>query len=110
MTSPPVFWTEVFSRPDGRWIPIDPVRYIVNKRRAFQPVAHDTNNRMVYVVAIEEDGYARDVTPRYAIEYAAKTTKLQLTGKGRQEWWSQVMGVVTRPFRLVSPSLSERPV
>lgn len=56
---------------------------------------------MVYVVGIEEDGYARDVTPRYAKEYGAKTAKVQLGGKGRKEWWGKVMGCVTRPFRLV---------
>ncbi|KLO14754.1 Rad4-domain-containing protein [Schizopora paradoxa] len=97
---PPVFWTEVFSRPDHQWMPVDPIRYIVNKRKVFEPPPHDKHNRMVYVVAVEEDSYCRDVTPRYAKEYASKTTKVQLGGKGRQEWWGSLMGAVTRPFRL----------
>ena len=82
-------------------MPVDPIRYIVNKRKVFEPPPHDKHNRMVYVVAVEEDNYCRDVTPRYAKEYAAKTTKAQLGGKGRQEWWGSLMGAVTRPFRLV---------
>ena len=57
---------------------------------------------MVYVVAVEDDGYARDVTPRYAKEYGAKTAKVQMGGKGRKQWWEFVMATVTRPFRLVS--------
>lgn len=83
-------------------MPVDPIRYIFNKRKVFEPPPHDKNNRMVYVVAVEEDGYARDVTRRYAKAYSAQTVKVQLGGKGRQEWWGKVIGSVTRPFRLVS--------
>jgi len=108
VTTPPVFWTEVFSRPDARWLPVDPIRSIVNKRKVFDPspttytaptaqpgslFSHPhapatpprrnfgsttkQENRMVYVLAFEEDGYARDVTRRYAKEFSAKTAKIQ---------------------------------
>ena len=107
--SAPVFWTEVFSRADARWLPIDPVRGFVNKRTVFDPSSKlnspegtKVENRMVYVVAFEEDGYARDVTPRYAKEYGAKVSKLRQGGKGKKEWWEQVIRMVTRPYRLVS--------
>ena len=67
---------------------------------------------MVYVIAFEEDSYARDVTPRYAREYGAKVAKVQIGGGGgrrtgnggkgkQQEWWEDVLEVVTRPYRLV---------
>jgi len=144
VTTPPVFWTEVFSRADARWLPVDPVRCIINKRKVFDPsptsstltssthpsstiyphpyapgtpvkkVARSMNqeNRMVYVLAFEEDGYARDVTRRYAREFGAKVAKVQggssnvgvggSGGKGRQEWWERVVGIVRRPYRLVS--------
>ena len=110
----PVFWTEVFSRADAKWLPIDPVRVIVNKRKAFDPTPNPNaptkpdrrrpvrvENRMVYVVAFEEDGYARDVTPRYAREYGAKVSKVQQGGKGRREWWERIRTLVQRPYRLV---------
>ena len=64
---------------------------------------------MLYVVAFEEDGYARDVTPRYAKEYAAKVAKAQRAGGRlgrREEWWERVVGTVQRPYRLVSGGLS----
>lgn len=64
---PPAQWTEVFSRADGRWIPVDPVRGIVNEPKRFEPPPHDKRNRMVYVLAFEEDGWARDVTQRYGL-------------------------------------------
>ncbi|KAF5360558.1 hypothetical protein D9756_005054 [Leucocoprinus leucothites] len=105
-TTPPVFWTEVFSKPDGRWLPVDPIRSIVNKRKVFDPTPIANNvttnaavaqfsrfnspvpkkpskaplkqdNRLLYVLAFEEDGYARDVTRRYAREYGSKVAKVQ---------------------------------
>ncbi|THU97115.1 Rad4-domain-containing protein [Dendrothele bispora CBS 962.96] len=110
-TTAPVFWTEVFSRPDSRWIPVDPIRGIVNKPKLFDP--SDTpssvhvDNRMMYVLAFEEDGYARDVTRRYAKNFGAKVAKVQggslapgAGGKGRKQWWERVVRSVTRPFRL----------
>ncbi|KAK0487733.1 hypothetical protein IW261DRAFT_1558782 [Armillaria novae-zelandiae] len=105
-STPPVFWTEVFSRPDGRWIPIDPLHAIVNKRNVFDPTGISQQNRLVYVLAIEEDGYARDVTRKYARQYGAKVAKVQggaVTGgggKGREAWWERVVSTVTRPYRL----------
>ena len=65
---------------------------------------------MVYVVGFEEDGYARDVTPRYARDYSAKVAKAQEVGgrtggKGRKVWWERLIGIVRRPYRLVSGSI-----
>ena len=57
---------------------------------------------MTYVMAVEEDGYMRDVTPRYAKQYSAKVTKVQSGGRGRRDWWEQVLQAVTRPYKLVS--------
>lgn len=56
---------------------------------------------MVYVLAFEEDGYARDVTPRYARDYGAKVAKVQGGSKSRKEWWECVVSIVRRPYRLV---------
>ncbi|KAM5533626.1 hypothetical protein V8D89_012739 [Ganoderma adspersum] len=119
-TTAPVFWTEVFSRADARWIPIDPIRVIINKRKAFDPTPNPSaatkpdrrrpvrvENRMVYVLAFEEDGYARDVTPRYAREFGAKVAKVQQGGKGRREWWERICRMVTRPYRLQRDDLED---
>ncbi|KAJ3752274.1 hypothetical protein EV360DRAFT_55515 [Lentinula raphanica] len=113
-TTPPTYWTEVFSKADSRWIPVDPIRGFVNKRHLFDPSPSSSNpnsisssgdNRLVYVIAFEEDGYARDVTRRYAKEYSSKVAKVQggsaiNTNRARVQWWEGVMGLVTRPFRL----------
>ncbi|KAF8526095.1 hypothetical protein JB92DRAFT_2873311 [Gautieria morchelliformis] len=97
---PPAQWTEVFSRADGRWLPVDPVRGFVDKAKMFEPPPHDKANRMVYVLAFEEDGWARDVTQRYAREFTNKTSKIRVGGKGKKEWWDNVMAFLTRPYRL----------
>lgn len=94
---PPIFWAEVFSRPDGRWMSVDPLRGYVDKRKRFEPLPSDRRNRMLYVVAFENERYAKDVTRRYAKEYNTKVAKLQL-----REWWDGVIALVDRPFRLVS--------
>lgn len=63
------------------------------------------DNRMVYVLAFEEDGYAKDVTRRYAREYGAKVSKMQIqAGSGarkRLEWWERITNLVRRPYQLV---------
>ncbi|KIO32977.1 hypothetical protein M407DRAFT_18133 [Tulasnella calospora MUT 4182] len=97
---PPVFWCEVFSRPDGRWIPVDPSRNLVSRKKLFEPPPNDRNNRMLYVVGFEEDGYARDVTLRYANEFGAKTAKLRIGGTGKGSWWDGILPMITRPYRL----------
>ncbi|KNZ73151.1 DNA repair protein rhp41 [Termitomyces sp. J132] len=116
--TPPVFWTEVFSRPDGRWIPVDPIRSIVNKRKVFDPTPTSAppppENRMMYVLGLEEDGYARDVTRRYAKQFSAKIAKVQGGsssigggGKARQAWWEAVLSIVTRPYRLIRDDVED---
>ncbi|KAF8340733.1 uncharacterized protein EI90DRAFT_3012505 [Cantharellus anzutake] len=85
--SSPVFWTEVYSRPDGRWLPVDPIHNHVDKRKRFEPLSNDKFNHMLYVVAIEEDGYIRDVTQRYAKNFGTKIVKERRTGMGKKDWW-----------------------
>ncbi|KAF8527521.1 hypothetical protein BU17DRAFT_81725 [Hysterangium stoloniferum] len=97
---PPAQWTEVFSRADGRWLPVDLIRNFVDKCTLFQPPPHDKRNRMVYVLAFEEDGYARDVTQRYVREFTNTLSRTRGGGKGKKEWWDKVMAFITRPYRL----------
>jgi hypothetical protein len=54
INSPPVFWTEVYSRPDGRWLCVNPVSANVDRSRTFEPTSSDEFNHMLYVVAFEE--------------------------------------------------------
>ncbi|ODN81917.1 hypothetical protein L202_02261 [Cryptococcus amylolentus CBS 6039] len=106
---PPVFWAEIFSRPDQRWIPVDPVRGVIRKKQHYEPTSDSGPVRMLYVVAFEEDGYARDVTLRYTKNFYAKTSKLRPpTRPDEADWWSQsVMGFLRRPYRLNRDDLED---
>ncbi|KAK6992761.1 hypothetical protein R3P38DRAFT_3225072 [Favolaschia claudopus] len=59
-----------------------------------------TDNRMVYVLALEEDGYARDVTQRYAVKVAKLQGGSKQRRSGRAAWWDLVVKGVRRPYRL----------
>ncbi|KAF8610433.1 Rad4-domain-containing protein [Ceratobasidium sp. AG-I] len=105
---PPTLWAEVFSRPDGRWLPVDPVRGIVNRAGVFEErdkAGRKKSNKLVYVVAMEEDGFARDVTARYARNFGAHVARARARvaagGRhGKVEWWDSVMRVLQRPYAL----------
>ncbi|WVR06564.1 hypothetical protein IAU60_003595 [Kwoniella sp. DSM 27419] len=105
---PPVFWAEVFSRSDQRWIPVDPVRGTIRKKTHFEPTSDSGPIRLLYVVAFEEDGYARDVTMRYARNFGAKTSKLRVpVRKDEPDWWETITGFMQRPYRLNRDELED---
>jgi xeroderma pigmentosum group C-complementing protein len=55
---------------------------------------------------ISSDGHARDVTVRYAKNFASKTVKLRVPArKDKEDWWERVMNMLQRPYRLVRSSL-----
>lgn len=95
----PIWWIEVFSPSITAWIPLDPlVRNTINKpRTGFEPPASDTLNNMLYVIAFEDDGNAKDVTRRYTSYYNAKTRRTRVeTTKGGPEWFASVMDHFTK--------------
>ena len=51
---PPVFWAEIYSRLDQRWIPVDPVRGTIRRKGDYEPTTDNGPVRMTYVVAFEE--------------------------------------------------------
>lgn len=55
---------------------MDPIRNFVDKPKVFEPPPHDKYNRMAYVLAFEEDGWARDVTQRFCGEHAIFSREL----------------------------------
>ena len=100
LTSPPVVWVEVFSKPFQRWITVDPIRarVSVTGNRQMEPAPSDRANKLVYVVAFEEDGYARDVTARYTKPLYSRVSRMRppATKKGG-EWWESVVRATHEP-------------
>lgn len=107
MTAPPTMWVEVFSKPWKRWITVDVVRNLVEPTgsRRMEPLPSDRSNRLVYVVAFEEDGHARDVTARYTRTLHSRISRMRppATKKGPttlEEWWPKVVSAIHRPQKL----------
>ena len=85
-----------------KWVPIDPiVTKSIAKPAKLEPPAGEPENHMTYVIAFEDDGYARDVTKRYVKAYNAKTRKnrVDVTSTG-ERWWRRVMKMYRRSHRL----------
>ncbi|SPC64697.1 related to RAD4 - Excision repair protein [Ustilago sp. UG-2017b] len=104
LQAPPTMWVEVFSKPYQKWITVDPVRSLVRPsgNRHMEPPAFDRQNKLIYVVAFEEDGYARDVTARYTKTLNSRVSRLRppTRAKGEEDWWSKVGRAIHRPQKL----------
>ncbi|CDR99787.1 hypothetical protein, partial [Sporisorium scitamineum] len=104
LQAPPTMWVEVFSKPYQKWITVDPVRSMIRPsgNRHMEPPAFDRQNKLVYVVAFEEDGYARDVTARYTKTLNSRVSRLRppTRVKGEEDWWTRVVRSIHRPQKL----------
>ncbi|WFD01094.1 hypothetical protein MYAM1_003855 [Malassezia yamatoensis] len=109
--APPTMWVEVFSKPYQHWITMDPIRALVRVtgNKHMEPMAIHKQNRLVYVVGFEEDGYGRDVTARYTRALHTKVAKQRPSGVGRASilendpqatWWASVVRAIHRPQQL----------
>uniref|UniRef100_V5EFH2 Uncharacterized protein n=2 Tax=Kalmanozyma brasiliensis (strain GHG001) TaxID=1365824 RepID=V5EFH2_KALBG len=104
LQAPPTMWVEVFSKPYQKWITVDPVRSMIRPsgNRHMEPPGFDRQNKLIYVVAFEEDGYARDVTARYTKTLNSRVSRLRppTRAKGEEDWWTKVVRSIHRPQKL----------
>ncbi|KAL1924734.1 uncharacterized protein VTP21DRAFT_4388 [Calcarisporiella thermophila] len=104
---PPVMWCEVYSKHEERWVPVDPVRGLVAQPKAMDPPANCVENGLAYAVAFESEGYARDVTRRYASQWGARTMRNRLPEKEGDAWWREVMRGFEKPYKLPRDAVEE---
>ncbi|BGO95940.1 hypothetical protein JCM10020v2_007677 [Rhodotorula toruloides] len=97
LNNPPTQWAEAYTRYNKEWITVDP-------RSA---KGGGEGNVLAYVVALEEDGSVRDVTPRYARAFTNVTLKLRVptSSKARKEndgddWFAGIIRPFKRGFEL----------
>jgi xeroderma pigmentosum group C-complementing protein len=99
----PVFWVEAFNTALQKWTPVDAVATkSVGKPSRIEPAMNDRRNNLIYAVIFEEDGFAKDVTRRYAKAYNAKTRRLRVDGTpGGDKWLKKAMKLFRRHIVLV---------
>ncbi|EMF17686.1 Rad4-domain-containing protein [Sphaerulina musiva SO2202] len=95
----PVFWVEAFNEASQKWVPVDPiVTNTINRPTKLEPPASYDLNQLTYVVAHEADGFARDVTRRYAKAYNAKTRRQRVESSvDGTRWLKKAMRIFRRP-------------
>ncbi|KAK1773211.1 hypothetical protein QBC45DRAFT_101564 [Copromyces sp. CBS 386.78] len=77
----PIYWVEVLDVAQQKWHPVDPLVTCTQWRpRALEPPASDKENSLTYAIAFDADGFARDVTRRYAKAYNSKTKRQRIDG------------------------------
>ncbi|KAF2227510.1 hypothetical protein BDZ85DRAFT_187797 [Elsinoe ampelina] len=93
----PVFWVEALNPAYSKWVAVDPiVTETVSRAHKLEPPASYEGNTMSYVIAFEEDGFAKDVTRRYAKSFNAKTRKQRVESfPDGQRWINKAL----KPFR-----------
>src|SRR5256885_15480935 len=98
----PVYWIEAFNEAIQKWVPVDAlVTDSVGKASRFEPPAADRENNMTYVVAFEEDGFAKDITRRYTKAFNAKTRRQRVELlKGGEKWWRRCFRRYSRGFSM----------
>ena len=96
----PVYWVEAFNAALQKWTPVEPFSTdTVGKPSKLEPPVSQSNRgaRMVYVIAFEEDGVAKDVTKRYASTYNAKTRRERIESvEGGEMWFKKAMRIFRR--------------
>ena len=115
----PFFWTEAWDVASQKWITVDPlVTRTVNQPSKIEPPPTSVDgglgdNLLLYVVGFDSEGYARDVTRRYAKAFHAKTWKARVESQGGERWWNRVINFLDRMEPLVppypAPSLTDFP-
>jgi xeroderma pigmentosum group C-complementing protein len=99
----PVYWVEAFNEAHQKWVSVDPmVTNTVNKPNKIEPPMTYDLNQMMYVVAFEENGVARDVTRRYAKAFNAKTRRqrVESSGENGAKWLKAALRLFRRRQRL----------
>jgi xeroderma pigmentosum group C-complementing protein len=99
----PIYWVEAFNAAHQKWVPVDPMATnTVGKPAKIEPPVSYDLNQMVYVIAFEENGVARDVTRRYAKAFNAKTRRQRVESSGEDgaKWLKAALRLFRRRQRL----------
>lgn len=77
-------WIEVYAEEEEQWVPLDAVGCKVHCQ---DQIVKQASSPLVYILAWNNDGTIKDVSPRYCANYATSTKKLRI----EQEWLDETL-------------------
>ena len=98
----PIYWTEAWSPPSQKWIPIDPlVTHTVNKPTKLHPPRTDLHNTCTYILSFDPTAHVSDVTLRYTPHFTAKTLPHRITSTAHgTTWYRRLLRHFSRGYAL----------
>ncbi|XP_062561773.1 DNA repair protein complementing XP-C cells homolog [Armigeres subalbatus] len=104
-------WIEVFAEDEEQWITIDAVG---GKVHCLEHIIKLASSPLVYVLAWNNDGSIKDVSPRYCPNYATSTKKLRIDKDWLDETLAKFRGKQTardiEEDRALNRALMEQPL
>ena len=91
-------WLEIFVESERKWISLDLSNHLVDKPI---DIASKSLPQLSYVIAIDSDGYMREVTQRYTTDWMSPSMKKRRID---ENWWTQTL----EPFQRKNKSLAEK--
>ncbi|CAC5365888.1 XPC [Mytilus coruscus] len=83
-------WTEVFLESEDKWLCIDCLNCRVNKPHVIES---QVTKPLHYVISFDNDGYIKDLTPRYASKWLTETRKLRI----KDDWLQETLAPYKSP-------------
>ncbi|CAG2229047.1 XPC [Mytilus edulis] len=83
-------WTEVFLESEDKWLCIDCMNCRVNKPHVIES---QVTKPLHYVLSFDNDGFIKDLTPKYASKWLTETRKLRM----KDEWLQETLAPYKSP-------------
>ncbi|XP_055609356.1 DNA repair protein complementing XP-C cells homolog [Uranotaenia lowii] len=90
-------WVEVYCEHEDKWVTIDVVS---GKVHCLEDIVNHASHPIAYVLAWNNNGTIKDVSPRYISRLGSKKSKLRI----EDEWLEKAL----RPYRATRPSRRDR--
>lgn len=86
-----LYWIELFDEKNKRWFPIDFFNDIYDDNQA---IVTKIPLEISYIIAVDNDDYINEVTPRYATDWVSHAMKKRRID---DDWWNETMKILGRP-------------
>ncbi|KAF8788031.1 DNA repair protein complementing XP-C cells like protein [Argiope bruennichi] len=85
-----LYWAEIFSKPDKKWISVECVHNIVNDPYEIEAVVPQP---ISYIISFDNSSHIKDVTKRYCKNYMTFNIKQRVV----PDWWDETLAPFAPP-------------